>query len=132
MKNHLNPLVNLQNLLTKINKRIEVLIDRDHMIGHSYFMDVLDLDQLKSAFENKIIPLLQEYFYGDYGKIGLVLGKNFVTITAKEDDVFTDFKYVGKEELNQPIYKLSDFKDLNFSKAVLNLMGINTEDIAEA
>ena len=125
--------VNLQNLLTKINKRIEVLIDRDHMIGHSYFMDVEDIDQLKSAFENKIIPLLQEYFYGDYGKIGLVLGKNFVTITAKENDVFADFIYVGKEELNQPVYKLSDFKELDFSKAVLNLMGIKSEvEVAEA
>ena len=126
--------INLQDLLTKINKRIEVLIDRDHMIGHSYFMDVVDLDQLKSAFENKIIPLLQEYFYGDYGKIGLVLGKDFVTITAKENDVFADFKYVGKEELNQPVYKLADFKKLNFSNAILNLMGIKQqeEEVAEA
>jgi hypothetical protein len=125
--------INLQDLLAKINKRIEVLIDRDHMIGHSYFMDVEDLNQLKSAFENKIIPLLQEYFYGDYGKIGLVLGRDFVTISAKENDVFAEFKYVGKEELNQPVYKLTDFKQLNFSQAILNLMGIKQEEkIAEA
>lgn len=117
-------LINLQELLSRINKRIEVLIDRDHMIGHSYFMDIEDVDQLKSAFENKIIPLLQEYFYGNYGKIGLVLGKHFVKISKNEKDVFADFKYDGKEELNQPIYKLSDFKEINFPEAIKDLMGI--------
>lgn len=123
-----NKVINLQDLLSLINKRIEVLIDRDHTIGHSYFMDVKDLGQLKLAFENKIIPLLQEYFYGDYGKIGLVLGKEFVEITKKDPGLFADFKYTGKEELNQPVYKLVEFKKVNFSKAVQTLLGKQVEE----
>ena len=120
--------VNLPDLLDLINKRIEVLIDRDHMIGHSYFMDVENIGQLKSAFENKIIPLLQEYFYGDYGKIGLVLGKDFVSISKKESKVFADFDYVGKEELNQSVYKLSELDEPRFSMAMLKLLGIKQQD----
>src|SRR5690606_20783560 len=66
--------IDLSVLLETINKRIEKLLDKDHMIGHSYFLSVESLKGLKSAFQNKIVPLLQEYFFGDYGKIGLVLG----------------------------------------------------------
>ena len=77
--------VNLQELLTTINKRLEYLIDRDHTIGHSYLMGVNNLDDLKNAFKNKIIPQLQEYFYSDWRKIQLVLGNKFVTEKAEMD-----------------------------------------------
>ncbi|TCN67675.1 McrB family protein [Acetobacteroides hydrogenigenes] len=70
--------VNLHLMLTKINQRIEKLIDKDHRIGHSYFINVQSEDDLKEAFRNKVIPLLEEYFFGDIGKIGLVLGDSFV------------------------------------------------------
>lgn len=70
--------VNLKVLLEIINERLMILLDKDHQIGHAYFMDIRTLDDLKQAFENSIIPLLQEYFYGDFGKIGLVLGNSFV------------------------------------------------------
>jgi len=70
--------INLQQLLKTINERIEKLLDREHQIGHSYFLGVEDVEDLKQIFKDKIIPLLQEYFFGDYGKIGLVLGKEFV------------------------------------------------------
>lgn len=70
--------VDYQDILTTINQRIEVLKDREHQIGHSYFMDVENEDDLKDVFYDKIIPLLQEYFYGDYEKIQLVLGEGFV------------------------------------------------------
>lgn len=69
--------VNLEDLLITINKRIEVLVDRDHTIGHAFFMNVESLKDLKDVFADKIIPLLQEYFYGDYSKIELVLGAGF-------------------------------------------------------
>ena len=69
--------INLQILLSKINIRIELLLNRDHHIGHSYFINVFSWQQLQSTFQNNIIPLLQEYFYGDYNKIGLVLGEGF-------------------------------------------------------
>lgn len=66
--------VDLRKLLEKINERIEYLYDRDHTIGHAYLMGVKTLNELKDVFKNKIIPLLQEYFYGDWEKICLVLG----------------------------------------------------------
>ena len=72
--------VELSTLLSTINERIEYLIDKDHQIGHSFFINLNDLNGLRTAFKNKIIPLLEEYFFGDFGKIGLVLGENFISV----------------------------------------------------
>jgi 5-methylcytosine-specific restriction protein B len=60
-----------------INQRIEFLYDRDHKLGHSFFMLLKknnSLTQLNEIFYNNIIPLLQEYFYEDWEKIQIVLG----------------------------------------------------------
>ena len=77
--------VDLQRLLIKINARIEKLLDKDHCIGHSYFMGIAQsndpLEELCKIFATKILPLLEEYFYGDPAKIGMVLGEPFVTRT---------------------------------------------------
>jgi 5-methylcytosine-specific restriction protein B len=85
--------INLKALLETINDRVEVLLNRDHTIGHSYFIKIEndDVEHLKSVFKNNIIPLLQEYFYGDYEKIGMVLGQGFVKIVDKEKVVFPEF-----------------------------------------
>ena len=68
----------VRNIFEIINQRSEVLKDREHQIGHSYFMGVNSEEGLKVVIYDKIIPLLQEYFYGDYEKIQLVLGEGFV------------------------------------------------------
>ncbi len=68
--------VDLRQLLEKMNERIEFLLGREHQIGHSFFMGVNSLDELRGIFAKKIIPLLQEYFYDDYGKIDAVLNGN--------------------------------------------------------
>jgi 5-methylcytosine-specific restriction protein B len=86
--------INLQTVLETINKRIEILLDRDHLIGHSYFMNVYSLEELKETFAKNIIPLLQEYFYGDYGKIALVLGEGF----CKADKIKVDDNLFAKVE----------------------------------
>jgi hypothetical protein len=81
---------NLKEVLETINERIEVLLDRDHTIGHSYFLKVNsnDTKALQNVFQNNIIPLLQEYFYHDYEKIALVLGEGFITLkTEKETQI---------------------------------------------
>ncbi len=70
--------VNLEKLLTAINSRLSVLLSNDHTIGHAWFMDVYNLTALQGVFKNKILPLLQEYFFNNYAKIGLVLGSQFV------------------------------------------------------
>jgi len=90
-------------LLETINKRIELLKDRDHQIGHAYLIYVQTIGDLLHTFKDKILPLLQEYFYGDYEKIQLVLGKGFVgkdsskTISFAEHDSDLDSDYEDNE-----------------------------------
>ena len=77
--------VNCQKLLAAMNKRIRFLLDREHQIGHTYFMDIDDLESLEATFKNKIIPLLQEYFYDNWEKIDLVLnGNGFIEDRSEE------------------------------------------------
>ena len=71
--------ISISEMLTRMNKRISVLYDREHTIGHAYFIPLREkpaIEKLAEIFENAIIPLLQEYFYDDYEKIRLVLGDN--------------------------------------------------------
>ncbi len=71
--------ISLESLLKRINERIADLLDDDHQIGHSYFLNVDNPEGLKTKFKDSIIPLLKEYFYNDYEKIQWILGKKFVT-----------------------------------------------------
>ena len=71
--------INIAELLRTMNERIEALHDRDHQIGHSYFIDLektQDIKTLKDIFRYEILPLLQEYFYDDWAKIDVILNKN--------------------------------------------------------
>jgi hypothetical protein len=70
--------IDLKAMLTAINNRIELLLDKDHLIGHSYFMDIKTIEDLMATYRNKVIPLLEEYFYGKPQMIGLVLGPAFL------------------------------------------------------
>lgn len=75
--------IDVRLMLETINKRIEVLYDKDHCIGHAYFTSLKEIQNeherfvaFVSIFKNKIIPLLEEYFFEDWNKIRLVLGDN--------------------------------------------------------
>ncbi len=71
--------LNVKEILETMNKRIEYLYDREHTIGHSFFMKLNEtkpMDDLKNVMLNSVLPPLQEYFYDDYNKIRLVLGDN--------------------------------------------------------
>lgn len=115
----------LAEVLKTINQRIELLIDRDHSIGHSYFYGVDTLEKLANAFNNKIIPLLQEYFYGDYGKIGLVLGAGFVTKKTNSDIHFAKFEYENAEDFKNPSFNLKQVSKNTIINAVNLLMGVD-------
>lgn len=65
--------INLQTLLTRINERITNKYDRDHQIGHSYLMGVNTKEQLERAFKNRILPLLNEYFYNESKTVAEIL-----------------------------------------------------------
>ena len=68
--------VNCRKMLRAMNECIAALLDREHQIGHTYLFDVNGMEDLARAFQNKIFPLLQEYFFDDWTKIRPVLGGN--------------------------------------------------------
>ncbi|WP_312451711.1 AAA family ATPase [Exiguobacterium sp.] len=71
--------VHLKSVLDIMNRRIAALYDRDHMIGHAYFMSLSStdkIDALQQVFLKSIIPLLQEYFFDDFGKINAIFGND--------------------------------------------------------
>ena len=110
--------VSIKDIFIKMNKRITVLFDREHTLGHAYFLPLKDaptIETLANIFENSIIPLLQEYFYEDYEKIRLVLGDNqkdsedkqFITIEENDyNDLFGDTDYEFDE---MRTYKINSF-----------------------
>jgi len=70
--------IDLNALLTQLNRRITALIDRDHQVGHSYFMRLKDMTDLHFIWYHRVVPLLQEYFYNDGERLCAVLGRDFV------------------------------------------------------
>ena len=98
--------IDIGQMLKTINERIEYLYDRDHTIGHAYFINVSDMETLANVFKNKILPLLQEYFYDDWEKIRLVLGDN----QKNEDLQFVKVKknMVAKELFGSKIDDIDD------------------------
>lgn len=112
--------IDLVQMLTTINYRIEKLIDKDHKIGHAYFMEDKTDQDLKATFQNKVIPLLQEYFFGDFGKIGLVLGDSFVEKLNSNDFKFANFEgydngdNVADDLKARPVYQIKDQSQWNF------------------
>lgn len=93
--------LNVKEILETMNKRIEYLYDREHTIGHSFFMklnETKSMDDLKNVMLNSVLPLLQEYFYDDYNKIRLVLGDNQKT-DASGETCFVKKKNDNKNDL---------------------------------
>lgn len=128
----------LQNILISINKRIEFLLDREKTIGHAFFMSeavkfnknnwikpdeyeedwyVLSISKLKKVFQNKIIPLLQEYFYNDYALINEVLNDNGMIFEDKKDDKYLQkIKNLDSVNSERSIYNIASFDDKIWDK----------------
>ena len=100
--------INLEKMLKVMNRRIEVLYDREHMLGHAYFVSLnseSSLNELSNIFLNSIIPLLQEYFYEDYSKIQMVLGDNTKPEHLKfirDSSLNTQNLFKGNPEIDLP------------------------------
>lgn len=119
--------IEIVSILQKMNERIEVLYDREHTLGHAFFIPIRDyIDEgenekafsvLKSVFKNKIIPLLEEYFFDDWNKIRLVLGDNkkdeelrFITTnTNSYDNIFGSDHGLDSYETEIQTYSLKPF-----------------------
>lgn len=120
--------VTLVDILKTINKRIEKLQGKDHQIGHSYLLAVENTQDLKATFSNKINPLLQEYFYGDPIKLGLVLGKGFLEESnGNVESIFADFDSEAAYTYSEaPVYRvrnaaaMSDEEFMNAIRILLN------------
>ena len=125
--------VDIKALLDVMNERIEILYDREHTIGQSYFMNLIkdnNIDNLADIFNRKVIPLLQEYFYDDYEKIRLVLGDNqvkaeelqFITVTPVPRNLFGnlgDIDYIEDKRV-YTVNKLA-FSNPDAYKKIYNL-----------
>jgi 5-methylcytosine-specific restriction protein B len=88
--------VNLQSLLRTVNERIEYLFDREHQIGHAYFMACTSRDDIDAVMRHKVIPLLAEYFYEDWAKVAAVLGD------AYEGDGDREGRFIDRRQLKPP------------------------------
>lgn len=94
--------VNLCNLLSKINRRIEILLDKEHCIGHANFMSLnheSSIHDLSQIFRGKILPLLQEYFFEDWSKINMVLNNNGM-VTKDSVSITELFTNIHNDDLN--------------------------------
>ena len=116
--------INIHEMLKIMNRRIEALYDREHTLGHAFFMPLNNdgkatINQLESIFKNKIIPLLQEYFYEDYEKIMLVLG-----ISTQNTD---DSKFISVKS-NDGLFKNNLDIDLNTTYQINNKAFENPEN----
>jgi 5-methylcytosine-specific restriction endonuclease McrBC GTP-binding regulatory subunit McrB len=112
-------IINIQNMLETMNQRIEVLYDREHTLGHAFFMPLIDeptIDNLAAIFKNKIIPLLQEYFFENWENIRIVLGDDnkseadqFIRENKSNLDCFTNTVKAKYNRLNNvKSYYLND------------------------
>ena len=107
--------INLQDLLEAINTRIEFLLDKDHLIGHSYFINIETFEDLKEVFKNSIMPLLQEYFYDDFEKIKFILnGEETNFIIDKKEELNSNYiskdllKNLPKSFQNKTVYEINE------------------------
>lgn len=102
----------LSDLLKSLNKRLKVLKDKDHTIGHAWLWNVTSVDELRLVFKDKIIPLLQEFFYNDYEKLGLLLGERFVELDITANNgFFASFQRgngLRNQYTNKSVYKITD------------------------
>ena len=119
--------VDLRKLLKTINQRIELLIDKDHQIGHSYFIGIQNIVDLQRTFKDKIIPLLEEYFYGDFGKIGLVLGGEFIKLADNQVAFPKNFTYENDFSEDKKIYHITSSKDWD-DEAFRSIYEVNNEE----
>ena len=95
--------VDCGKVLDAMNRRIAVLLDREHQIGHTYFLDVDSMAALADTFRWRIMPLLQEYFYDDWEKIQTVLNKNGFVVSRKPPD---ELVKSGLADADRDIYDL--------------------------
>lgn len=100
----------VKDIFKCINERIEYFLGRDHTLGHFFFIYLEknnEFNDLKKRFSNKVIPLLKEYFYEDWEKIGLILGDEFIDCDEVEPK-FAPFVAEGEYSVKRKYHLKSE------------------------
>ena len=118
-----------QSILKAINSRIRVLLDKDHQIGHAYFINAQNSYDVYRTMIDKVIPLLQEYFYDDTNKVRQVLNEMGTDeahyFFVKDTDASEAFKKLGLNDDEQGFYSLKEnLHDVSQSEAISMLSHI--------
>jgi 5-methylcytosine-specific restriction protein B len=117
--------IDVASLLEIMNRRIEFLYDREHTLGHAFFLNIGTIGELKAVFENKIIPLLQEYFYEDYEKIQAVLNDTqqiYIVQVNDESDLFSNVFNELKIDNSDMKFKVANgVSDDDFIRFTMNI-----------
>jgi len=110
-----------KKILDNLNSRIRVVLDKDHQIGHSYFMNIekgsiTEHLEVFNVLKSKIIPLLQEYFYNDNERIKYVLNEvdnvdNTQAFYVKDEDAMTAADLLPQSDRPEVIYMLNPMLD---------------------
>lgn len=110
--------IDVVKILETINSRIDKLIDKDHKIGHSYFLNISSTQDLRDTFRDKVIPLLEEYFFGDFGKISLVLGSSFISKENADGVKFANSNdydpSIANDLLERSVYEITSESNWDF------------------
>jgi 5-methylcytosine-specific restriction protein B len=112
--------INIGKFLQALNERIEIIFDRDHMIGHAYFINIKTKEELDGVMKNKIIPLLQEYFYDDWEKIQIVLG-DFKTQKIDNKDVDDADRFVISKNVNENKVLGFEYEDIDEEQKIFEI-----------
>lgn len=113
--------VPLDLLLRRLNARIEALLDRDHCLGHSYFMDLKTVETLRFVWYHKIIPLLQEYFYNDGERLRAILD-DFVEPQDSSHSLFANPPETFDPDL--VTYRIAELDGTLFIAALKKMAGV--------
>ncbi|MCL1058686.1 AAA family ATPase [Shewanella gelidimarina] len=114
--------VNVRRMLFAMNQRIELLLDREHIIGHALLMKIKSVDELSNQFKTAILPLLEEYFFEDWEKISQVLNNNGM---IQEQENARSIWLGSKDEYAAKVYSVNQ-ESLKSLEAYTNIYaGIN-------
>lgn len=110
---------NFKEIFEKLNTKIKILLDRDHQIGHSYFINTKynnnnennNVETLKDIWFSEILPLLNEYFYCDWEKLKLIIPGFIKKLDVPE---------ILKNECDDSIYEFKTFDEVEYFEKALN------------
>lgn len=110
--------IKVRAVFEKLNNKINALLDEDHLIGHSFFKKCNSVQMLKDVWFNEIMPLMKEYFWGDWDKLKIVLGNDFV---IKRNIADKSVKNLISEDEFWQFEKIENFDNNRFVEAINKL-----------